>query len=360
MKKTTSKLNKLLTGALVLGTSVLGVATPALAGDFTTASVLLSDSRPSQTGVTYTFSLRTGTTTTIRCIDIKFQNTPTSGTPIGLSASGASLGTVVGITGWSIGAQDASSVTLTNSTGESVSTSTAITIPLLDMVNPSAEQTTPANGPYYAKITSYTNVNCTDGKTDSSVIAFKVQPGVTVSATVDPTFTMAVAGIASSTAFKGALNTSNCTTTATVITFPTSMVPDQDYTCAQSITIVTNANAGYTVTMRGNQSANFMRSTSSSITDWTGTNAAPSAWPATPDSEAFGYTTSDADLATGTVGRFSGDDTWAAVSTTAAEIAYHGSSASETKNIGYRLRFRSSTKAGNYTGQLVYVGTPTF
>jgi hypothetical protein len=104
-----------------------------------------------------------------------------------------------------------------------------------------------------------------------------------------------------------------------------------------------------------------MKATVNEITNAAGTNATPAAWVSA--TESFGYTTSDGVLGTGTTGRFAADDTWAAVpiSTSPAEVAYAaGPVNGDAANVGYKMEFVGTTKAGAYSGTIVYVATPVF
>src|SRR5207302_6204654 len=132
---------------------------------------------------------------------------------------------------------------------------------------------------------------------DSVVGAYIFTNGQAVSLTVDPILSFTVAGTASATACNSA--TSNVVTTATTIPLGTPTTAANKI-AVQNLTVSTNGAGGYTVytryTAKPTSGANV-------IADWTGTNAAPTSFPAA-GTEAFGYTSNDATLGTGTAARF--------------------------------------------------------
>lgn len=357
-----NKFKKVVSGTLVFASMLLSVTGSAKAANMTSASVLLSGSRPSQAATTYTLGFKPGTGGTLRCTEVVYSTSPTlfgAGTaPGGLSTGAPStLGSLTGLAGsYTLTNVTAYSQTIASAAGDTVTTATVIAIPLAAMVNPTTAQT------YFARISTFTDQACTTAM-DSVVVAFAITTGTTVSATVDPSLVFVVNGIAPAAFYKNAVPVSLlCTDTATAVTFPVNMASGSAYTCAQSLTTSTNATSGYTVTLRGTHtSTNFMKATVNEITNAAGTNASPVAW--IPATESFGYTTSDSVLGTGTTGRFAADDTWAQVpiATSPAEVAFAaGPVNGDVANIGYKIEFIGTTKAGSYSGTIVYVATPVF
>lgn len=87
------------------------------------------------------------------------------------------------------------------------------------------------------------------------------------------------------------------------------------------LTVSVNAYGGYTVHVR--EGTELIDHRGNAFDDVSGSNAAPAAFPG-PAVEAFGYTTDDATLGTGTADRFtSGGPKWAGLTTTNAEVAYN-------------------------------------
>jgi hypothetical protein len=368
MKLPKIKLKKVVSGAITLGVmsgATVMAAMPTLAANLTSASVLLSGSRPSNTA-TYTLQFKAGTAGAVRCIIQTFTTTATGSTaPTGMSASSGTLGTLTALTGtWALaGGQAANVIKVSASDGDTLDTTTTYAIPVNTVTNSSAE------GTYFDKVQTYSDEACTTA-VDSATLILRIQTGVTVSATVDPTLTFNLTGIAAAGTYKASETPSTvdtgCTDSATAVSFPSSMVADTNYSCAQSMSIATNASNGYQVTLRGTHtSGNFMKSSVGEITNQTGSNGSPAAWPATTGQTAFGYTSDDAALSnTGDgVGRFNAADKWAPIpiSTSPAEVAYNSAATNgDTVNVGYRMRFAATTKAGTYSGTVVYVVTPVF
>ncbi len=339
------------------------------AGNLTNASATLSDPRPSATAasVTYGISWQAATTATLKCFTYRWSTSSQAGqgtTPTGFSNTAATNGSFTNLVAgnWTISNGTPGTVKNTYTTGESVPSGTQVTTPILSLTNP----TSAPGGTYYIEINTYSDDTCAT-LVDSAVIAFVTVPGVLVSATVDSTLSFTVAGIASSTSYKGAFSTSDrCTDTATAVTFGSPSQPlaiNTNYDCAQSLTTSTNSNGGYQVTVQGKQTSgdflHMLSNPSQTITNHTGTNGSPASSPSS--GESFGYTTNDTVLS-GTANRFTtADDLFAGLTTSPAEVVYNATAiANDTKNIGYRLRFDGLTEAGTYQGTLVYTCTPVF
>lgn len=370
MLKQKTKLRKATVWIIVVITgawTIFGNINLTQAAALTSAKVTISDPRPGQASTTYTLAWTFPATTSIGCIEAKFTTTATgAAVPTGIVTTSAAKGTLTGgglTTGDWITTVVTSNgtVQLKHATTEATTT-TAFTLGWTGITNP-----TNASGlVFFAQLNTYTGSGACTGLLDSAVVALATTAAVTVSATVDPSLSFAVAGIAAETAYKSAgLTTSaSCTDSATAVTFPSTMAAATNYNCAQQLTVTTNAGGGYTVTIRGTASGNDLVSTSNGsneITDHTGTNASPAVF-GTP-TEGFGYTTSDSLSATGDgAARFStAADRWAGMTNTASEVAYNaGAASAETTDIGFQIRFGTTTEAGTYQGTVVYTATPTF
>ena len=97
---------------------------------------------------------------------------------------------------------------------------------------------------------------------------------------------------------------------------------------------------------------------SDTITNWTGTNAAPTTFTAA-GTEAWGYTTEDATLGGGTVDRFTsaGGDKWSGFSDTVNEPVIDNAGATsgtETTRVGHQVAVASTTEAGTYQTTIIY------
>lgn len=319
----------------------------------TNGSILLSDSRPSATSVTYTLTHSNVTTSTIRCIRVQFSDAATGGSkPAGMNITSAALSgssNYVPTPGsWSVSNNNTTGVvSITNSSGETPASSSNRTVILTGITNGSSAATT-----YYVQFETFTNTDCATGPVDNAVTAFIYTNGQTMSATVDPTLSFSVNSVASGQSVNGSTTTAGSTST----TLPLGTLSvSANRVVAQDLTIGTNAQNGYTVTVAY---TGAMSNGSHNLANHTGTNSSPTAFSAA-GTEAVGYTTNDFSLGTGTANRFQGGN-WAALSTTPAEIAYHGSAVSETVRAGFQAGISATTPAGAYTTTVIYTATATY
>lgn len=325
------------------------------AAGLTSASLSLSDARPSQTNATYTFQGSNVTTSAIKCIKLVFATT-TSGTtvPTGMSTSSAALSassSYVPTPGsWSVDTTTNGTVKITNASGETPASASGRTVVLSGITNSSTADTT-----YYLRFNTYNNTDCSSSGVDSSTTTFINTDGTAVTIGVDPTLSFSVAGTSSSTACNGA--TSNVTTTASTVPFGT-VTTASNKIGVQNLTVTTNASSGYTVYARYTAKPTFGSNT---IADHTGSNSSPTSFSAA-GTAAYGYTTDDSSLGTGTANRFtSSSNVWAAFTTTNAEVAYNNASASsQTTCVGQQAGISGTTPAGAYTTSVIYTATPVY
>ena len=321
-----------------------------------TASLTLSDSRPSAAS-SYDFLASGVTTSTIKCVRLAF-NTAADGSgskPSGLDVTGAALSGTSNYMptpgSWSVSNNNTTGVvSLTYGSGEAPASASARHVVVTGVTNGSTSATT-----YFLLVNTYNSTDCATSPVDSAVAAFVYTDGQAVSLTVDPSLTFTVAGTSSGTACNGA--TTNQATTASTIPLgrPTGST---NRIGAQNLTVATNAGGGYTVTTRYTAKPT---SGTNTIADHGGTNASPSAFSAA-GTEAFGYTTNDATLGTGTANRFTnGGPKWAAFTTTNAEVAYSSAAvASDVTCVGYQVGISPTTPAGTYTTTVIFTATPIF
>lgn len=345
-----------LTVLLMLGTFSFFVPNSLFAASLQSGSLTLSDSRPNTASVSYTFSFSNVTTTPIKCISVQFSDASTGGSkPAGLTITGATFGGtstyVPTPASWTVTNNNTSGLTtLTYATGETPASSSARTVVLNAITNGSTAATT-----YFVRFATFNNVDCATSPVDNQTIAFIYTNGQVVSATVDPTLSFTIAGVASAQTVNGV--TTNVSTTATTVPLGT-LSTSTNTVAAQDLTVGTNAQSGYTVTIRytgalTNGTANF--------TNFASPNSAPTTFSAA-GTEAFGYTTNDATLGTGTAARFtsSGGQKFAGFTTSPLEVAYSATAASETTRVGYQAGISAATPAGSYTTTVVFVATPTY
>ncbi len=176
--------------------------------------------------------------------------------------------------------------------------------------------------------------------------------------TAAPSLVVAIAGVNSGVTVAGV--TTTVTSTATGMGFGSLTVGDgSPNIAAQTVTVTTNASGGYTTTAQQNQ--NLTSDNSDSIGTVTGTNASPAAFGTGVTTGRFGYHTTDSSLCSGTSGRFSVDDTYAALDITPYEVACSLTTASsEVTTIVYKLVIGTLQEAGNYQNVVTYITTATY
>ncbi len=178
---------------------------------------------------------------------------------------------------------------------------------------------------------------------------------VSTAATVDPSLTMSIAGVNISTVIAG--QTTTISTTSTAMSFATLPVGSA-VVAAQTITVTTNASGGYTTTLQ--QDGN-LRNPTNSIPPVPASNATPAIWPTSINTGEFGYHTTDGNLCTGTVGRFAVNDTYAAATTTATEVACNTVPVTnEATSLVYKLQIGSLQQAGSYANAVTYITTAIY
>jgi hypothetical protein len=322
------------------------------AASLSTGSLLLSDSRPS-TAATYTATFSNVSLAPIKCIQLQFSDTASGTTkPTGMTLTGATLSGTSNYVptpgSWSVVNDNAAGWTqLIYATGETPASASSRTVVINGYSNGSVAATS-----YFLQFKTYNNVDCTTSPVDSSTVAFIYTSGQALTATVDPTLSFTIAGVASGQTVNGA--TTTITTTTTTIPMGT-LSTGANTIGAQDLIVGTNANGGYTVTTKY---TGTLSSGSYAITDDTDTNATPAVFSAS-GTESFGYTTNDATLGTGTAGRFISNK-WGAFTTNPLEVAYDGAPASTTTRVGYQIGISPTTPAGAYSTTIIFVATPTY
>lgn len=330
------------------------------AATLSTASVALSDPRPSALSSNYTFTgsnVTTGAPGTIRCIKEVFADTSTGSTvPSGMNTNGG--GVTFDTTNsnymptpgaWTFTHTVNGTITLTNAAGEIPASAAARRVVINGITNSSTADTR-----FFMRFQTFSNIDCATGPVDNVTVLFILTNASTLSLTVDPTLTFTVNAVAGGQTCNGA--TSTAASTATTIPFGTVSTASNAVVC-QDLTASTNATNGYTIYAR--YTAAPTNALSQTIANHTGTNAAPSAFSAA-GTEAYGYTTNDATLGTGTAGRFV-PNLWAAMTTTNAEIAYEPTGVNTTTyRVGHEVGVGLTTRPGTYTTTIIYTCTPVF
>ncbi|HVQ44581.1 MAG TPA: hypothetical protein VMT30_06470 [Candidatus Saccharimonadia bacterium] len=351
----------LIVGAFIVGLLLLPNL-GARAATLTSASVGISDPRPSAISASYTFtasSVTTGAPGTIKCIKMLYSDTAAGSTvPAGMSTNGggvtfdtAGSNYVPTPASWTLNKPANGTLTLTNATGETPASAAARKIIINGITNSSAADTK-----FWLKFNTYNNTDCASSPVDNTTVLFILTNASTLSLTVDDTLSFTVNAVGAAAACDGA--TTTAASTATTIPFGTVTAASNGVVC-QDLQAATNATGGYTIYAR--YTAQPTNSLAQTIASHTGTNPAPTAFSAA-GTEAYGYTTGDATLGTGTANRFtSPTQEWAGLTTTNAELAYEpaGVTAS-TYRIGHQVGVSSTTRPGTYTTTVIYTCTPTY
>lgn len=184
---------------------------------------------------------------------------------------------------------------------------------------------------------------------------YSLEASATTSA---PSLTFAIAGVTSGTSIAGVSTT--VTSTASTMGFGSLTIGDgSPNIAAQSLTVTTNATGGYTATVRQNN--NLTSDNSDQIATVSGTNASPATFDVGVTQGRFGYHTTDGSLCTGTAGRFSSNDTYAALDITPFEVACStGVVTNESTNVVYKLVIGALQESGNYQNVVTYIATATY
>ena len=326
----------------------------ASASTLTTASVGLSDSRPSQVA-SYTFTGSTVTTATaVKCIKVTFStNSATVTTPTGFTAASASVNassTLINAStvGWTPTAS-ANTFSFTHATGVAPSLASGRTFVLDTVTNSSVVDTG-----YYYKIATFTNVDCATGPIDNATVQYINTNGSTLSLSVDSSLSFSVGAVSTSTACAGSTTTSG--STSTTIPFGTVTAATNGLVC-QDLAAATNAANGYTLYIR--YTGALTNGVAQTLANWTGTNTAPTTFSAA-GTEAYGYSTNDITLGTGTPGRFTSNK-YAANTTTNSEVAYEPAGVTSTSyRIAHQAGISTLTNPGTYQTTVIYTCTPVY
>lgn len=321
------------------------------------SSLELSYPRPSETNVTYTFnSSGFDTGTTIRCISLDFNTQADGGgsVPTGLTTTGASLstaGTLINEASWTSSFGSNGSLDITFATGETPAASGTLVYDAI--TNGSTASTT-----YFGIFSTYTNVDCSTGQTDTAIVAFEFTDGVPVQLTVDPTLTFTVAGVAS-----GSVNGATIThsSAGAAIDYQTDVDSATNGVSAHDLQVQSNGSGGYSIYIR--HTAQLTNGASDTIDNHTGTNNSPTTL--STGTEAWGYTTEDSVLTAVGDGadRFTNPgNEWAGFSTTNGEVAYNAvdPTGTETTRVGHQVAVATTTETGTYTTTIVYTVVPVF
>jgi hypothetical protein len=298
---------------------------PAHAAALTNLSWSVTNNQVSATGVTYSYSFRTATAGTIKTIDFAVSGAGLGGTPAIVKNYGIPAGTV---------ARSGQTVTYTVTTAVSVAASVPIYIELSGLTNGA-----PA-GSYTTNITTKTSAPATiDGPTTSNTVTLAAtNTAVTVTLSKSLTFTI--------------------DTTAFTLAMDPSLPALADQSASVGLTVQTNANSGYTLTVAdlasGLQSAGAGNPT---IADVSSGKATALTW---PGANKWGYTVTGTGATVD--GAFSGSK-YAGYVAAGEQIASHAGptgGTADTITIANRVAIDFTAATGDYTDTITYTVTPNY
>ena len=318
------------------------------AANLENASITLGDPRSSETS-TYTLTADNYTTgTLIRCIEVNLNDAfDGSGlVPTGINTTLSSLdsSTLITAGSWTVDNTANGFLRITNAAGELPNASG--TVVWGGVVNGTTEGTQ-----YYGVVSTYTDTNCTAGPIDDKSLPFIFKDGEVVELVIDPTLTFTCSPVATGGDLQPNKDPGGDSTTvdstALGIDFGETITTSVNGLSAHDLEVATNASIGYTIYIKHSQQ--LTNATSDTIANHTGTNAAPTTFPA-PGNEAWGYTSDDSDLA-----QFGSQD-YAGFTTTNEAVAFNSGATSgvETTRVGHQVGIAASTGPGTYQTTIIY------
>jgi hypothetical protein len=316
---------------LMAGLAVVTTQSVLAAGALTNLSWAVSNNQAAATSTNYAFSFKTATTGTIKTVTFTVSGAGLAGAPAVVTTYGIGAGTV------SLAGQV---ITYTVTAAVSVSTGIPIFIELSGLTNPAA-------GSYTTAIATNTAAPAViDSGTTPAVVFASTNTAKTIVVAKSLTFTL--------------------DTTAFLLTMDPSLpaLADQSYT--SNITILTNANSGYTLTVA--DLATGLRSSSTgnpTIPQVSATMATAVAWPAAP-ANVTGYTvtgTGVGDAGFSVNATFAGGTNYAGYRNAGDVVALSTKATGATANtcaITDRTAIDYATASGTYTDTITYTATPNY
>lgn len=172
------------------------------------------------------------------------------------------------------------------------------------------------------------------------------------------TLTFSVSGLIQGTSTNGVVT--NVSTTPTGIPFGMLTIGTSTIG-AQRLSVTTDASHGYELYTEQDQPLTDTRG--DKVPGVLGTNASPLSWATgciATSSGCYGYHAGSAVLSGGSV-RFAANDSYAALTSTIAEVGYSASpTTSSTMDMVYRIQIAGTQGTGAYQNNLIYVVAPSF
>jgi hypothetical protein len=305
----------LLFGALTVVSTLALSASPASAGTPANMSWAVSNNQVGATGVTYSYSFTTATTGTIKSITFAVSGAGLAGVPTISRNYGIGAGTVSRV---------GQTITYTVTSAVSVSAGIPIYLSFGGLTNTSTA------GSYTTTITTQTAVPAT--------IDTGTTPAVTVAIAQSLTFAV------NNTAFE--------------LDMDPSLAALADQTAAVGLTVQTNANSGYSLSVADSATGLQSSSTGNPTIPKVSTGKATSlAWPGAPD---WGYTVSGTGATIDAA--FSGSKYagYTSAGETIATRAGPTGGTADTITINNRVAINYAVSSGIYSDTLTYTVTPNY
>ncbi len=317
--------------ALMAGISIVAASPVLAAGTLTNLSWSVSNNQAAATSTNYSYSFKTATTGTIKTITFTVSGAGLAGAPAIVLAYGIGAGTV---------ARAGQVITYTVTSAVSVSAGIPIFIEFSGMTNPAAG--------------SYTTAIATN-----TAVPAVIDSGTTPAVTFASTNTAETIVVAQSLTF-------TLDTTSFQLNMDPSLPALADQTQAINLTILSNANSGYTLTVSDNATGLQSSSTGNPTIPPVSTQMSTAVtWPAAP-ANATGYTvtgTGVGDAGFAVNAAFSAGAKYAGYRNAGDIIALSTAATGATANtiaITDQTAVDYATQAGTYTDTITYTATPNY
>jgi hypothetical protein len=390
----TKTARKLLIALMALSLVVMLNLPNVQAAALTSQSVNLTNSTPGAASDTFTFGFTTASNAVLTEIDLTFSTSASGGgVPAGLDTQGGPAA----FTPAHIFSVDGSNWTMTDptttgngnliftNTGSTFTSPTAGSITVSNIANPSAGSCggvyptptigtqTETGGTCYVQITT----KSASGTVDTGAATFTVQQAVSTTATVDPSITFSVSGVNSST-LTGRGATTTVSSDYKDLPFGHLTAGGATSIAAQSLTVSTNANGGFAVTMAMTSQMSGSGTPANKISPFI-TGGTPSTWstPATwvspsgsnkigtgtldtNEASAIGAATTD----TNVTGWSGASNIWGPVpmsQSSAVNVMQSSSSINaDTQKVAYQIGVDAYQPADIYSGTVQYFAIPAY
>lgn len=369
-------LPKVMVGALLVLLGGFLAAKAQAAGTLTSMSVTLNNPTEDATNVYHTVTFKTDSTATTKYVNFQYCKTPSGSCtpPANLTTSAATKGDLTNFgdtANWTLDAT-VDDVPKLGSTinGQSINADTQLTVEMRNITNNSIAGTAAdcQNDGELSSDTCYIRVTTIDNASvdiDLGTVSYTVVNAVTVTATVDPSFTFVVTGVN-----QGAVNngiTASVNSTYSTLPFGNLTVGVPRY-AAHQLNVTTNTQNGYYIYMRMSAQMTGVY-TSNNIDPFAGggtTWGAPVAWVeptgTTPNDNTgwIGANTTDTDV-TGWDSLPSGKFGPVNSNTTNAVMRQANSdNGSVPIYVTYAIESNVFQPADTYTGTILYTAVPTY